>query len=271
MNNYSEQRIMVNCDFSQTMNDTIVHGLRIATIFKKELCLFHALGKKGREDKLEIQKSLGLIIRKLKKDLPGMPISSLTLKGNLSDSIVRLAEQYDGIMLILNSDKLKHKLQALQLSSIPFLFVNGSDEQQLQYSNVLLPVDYRKVMKDTSLWASYFGRFNQSSIQILHANDSDDDRKKQVRKNIKFIEKLLMKLQLDFKFTVANKGSFGLIWEAQNNCNQDKAKLLIIPSSKNISLIDLLIGLPEKKVIKKAKNHSVLCINPKKDMYILCD
>ncbi len=271
MSNLSDQRIMVYCDFSQSMNDAIVHGVRIADIFKKELCLFHALGKKGRDEKLAVQKSLAVIIRKLKKDLPRMSISSLTLKGDLSEAIDRVAEQYDGIMLILATDRLKQKMAALQLSPIPFLFVSGSSESQLRYDKILLPVDFRTVMKDTSLWASYFGRFNKSSTLVLSANDNDLDQKKKIKKNIRFIEKLLMNLQLDVKFENAKKGSLGLPGESLSKCTATKSNLLIIPSSKNISLIDMIIGLPETKIIKKAKEHPVLCINPKRDMYILCD
>ncbi len=271
MSNLSDQRIMVFCDFSQSMNDAIVHGVRIADIFKKELCLFHSLGEKGRDEKLAIQKSLGLIIRKLKKDLPTMSISSLTLKGDLTQTIDRIAEQYDGIMLVLTADVLKQKMLALQLSPIPFLFVKKSNEDQLRYDKVLLPVDFRKVMKDTSLWASYFGRFNNSSILVLGANDKNKDQKKKIRNNLKFIEKLLYNLHLNVKFKTAKRSSFGLPAEALQMCDDSKTNLLIIPSSKNISLIDLIIGLPEKKIIKKTKEHPVLCINPKKDMYILCD
>lgn len=271
MNNLSDQRIMVYCDFSQSMNDAIVHGVRVADIFKKELCLFHALGKKGREEKLAVQKSLAVVIRKLKKDLPGISISSLTLKGDLAETIDRVAEQYNGIMLVLTAKKLKQKMPALQLSPIPFLFVSGSNEKQLRYDKVLLPVDFRTVMKDTSLWASYFGRFNKSSTLILSANDNNADQKKKIKKNLKFIEKLLMNLQLDVQFEQAEKGSFRLPGESLTKCIDSKSNLLIIPSSKNISLIDVIIGLPEAKVIKKAKDHPVLCINSKRDMYVLCD
>ncbi|MGQ8338637.1 hypothetical protein ACUNWD_18920 [Sunxiuqinia sp. A32] len=271
MNNQSEQRIMVYCDFSQSMNIGIVHGARMADIFKKELCLFHALGKKDRNEKLAVQKSLTMIIRKLKKDLPGMTISSLTLKGELEDTIERVAEQYDAILLVLTDEKLKHKIKALQSSPIPFLFVKADTAEYLQYNQVLLPVDFRKVMKDTSLWASYFGRFNKSSVVVLGANDKDSDNQKKTKKNLKFIEKLLYKLHLDVTFEQANNGSFRLPWEALNKSVQNHSNLLIIPSSKNISLIDLMIGLPETKIIKKSGDLPVLCINPKKDMYILCD
>jgi hypothetical protein len=182
-----------------------------------------------------------------------------------------VAEQYDGILLVLTSEKVKSKLPALQRSQIPFLFVKGSISNYLEYKHVALPVDFRKVMKDTSLWASYFGRFNHSAISVLSASEKDKEGAHGIKKNLKFIEKLLYKLHLDVNFKTTEKGSFGLPFEALDQCKKNGQDLLIIPSSKNISLIDLIVGLPETKIIKKAGQIPVLCINPKRDMYILCD
>lgn len=271
MANITEQRIMVLCDFSESMNDAIVHGVRMAAIFRKELCLFYPLQNKGKAEKLAVQKALGLIIQKVKKDLPDIPVSSLTLKGDLEKTVGRVAEQYDGIMLVLTSEKLKTKLPALQKSQIPFLFVKGSQSNYLTYKKAMLPVDFRAVMKDTSLWASYFARFNKAEVTVFSATEKDKDHAKNIRKNLKFIEKLLYKLQLDVHFKTTPKGSFGLPFEALKLCRDNGHDLLIIPSSKYISLIDLIIGLPEAKIIKKAGELPVLCINPKRDMYILCD
>lgn len=262
---------MVHCDFSGSMNNAIMHGVRMANIFQKELCLFHSLQGNTRSDKLSVQKALSKIIHQLKNDLPDIPISSLTLKGDLSQCITRVAEQYDGIMLVLTSENVKSKLPALQASQIPFLFVSSSQAHSLTYKKPILPVDFRKVMKDTSLWASYFGRFNQSATTVFYATEKDKDHAKMIRKNLKFIEKLLMKFHLDFNVKEAGKNSFGLPFEAVRKGLQQKHDLIIIPSSKNISLIDLIIGLPEVKIIKKAGHLPVLCINPKRDMYILCD
>ncbi|WP_299584210.1 hypothetical protein [uncultured Sunxiuqinia sp.] len=262
---------MVHCDFSESMNDAIVHGLRIAGIFRKELCLFHPLQEKGKADKLAVQKVLTTIIHRLKKDVSTTPMSSLTLKGDLANCIDRVAEQYDGVMLVLTSEKLKAKLQALQVSQIPFLFVKGHTPESLRYKKVMLPVDLRKVMKDTSLWASYFGRFNQADVTILGATEKPKDHAKMIGKNLKFITQLFTKLLIDFQQTSTPKNSFGLPHRALEQCHKEKYDLLIMPSSKNISLIDLLIGLPETKILKKAGHLPVLCINPKRDMYILCD
>ncbi|MHA7111886.1 hypothetical protein ACRTDU_17285 [Sunxiuqinia elliptica] len=271
MANLSEQRIMVHCDFSESMNTAIVHGARIAGIFKKELCLYHPLKKADKSEKLAAQKALTKIIHQLKEDLPHLPISSLTLKGDLEQGIDRVAEQYDGIMLVLTAEHLKAKLRALQISQIPFLFVQTNKERSLTYQKPMLPVDFRKVMKDTSLWASYFGRFNQAEVTVVNATEKNPENATMIRKNLKFINQLLTKLHLDFNQQSCPKGSFALPFETLKSCQADGYDLLIIPSSKNISLLDLIIGLPESKIIKKAGEIPVLCINPKRDMYILCD
>lgn len=271
MSNTSTQRVMVYCDFTEAMNHVIVHGLRISQIFKKELCLFHPYSSQQHDAKLAAQRTLAVLIRKLKEDFPQQVISSLTLKGNLYDCMERLTEEYDAILLVLPSDKLKPKIRALQISQIPFLFTASSQAESLRYDRVMLPVDYRKVMKETSLWASYFGRFNQSAIEVLSSRESDSENKVMVRKNQQFIQHLLAKVQVDVDFATAATGSFGLPFEALKRCRDDAFNLLIIPASQHISLLDLLVGLPESKLIKQAGHIPVLCINPKRDMYILCD
>jgi hypothetical protein len=271
MSRNSEQRIMVYCDFSGTMNNAIAHGLRISQIFRKELCLFHPYGNGKKETKLDAQRGLGLIIRRMKEDFPTATISSLTLRGNLEQNISRVAEEYDGIMMVLTSDSLKPKIRALQQSQIPFLFVKGSSPMSLCYDRVILPVDYRKVMKDTSLWASYFARFNQSKINVYCAREKNKENMIMVKKNRKFIEQLLCKLRLNVNFELARKGSFTLPSEALRKCQNDGQNLMIIPASQHINLIDLLIGLPETKLVRQAGEIPVMCINPKRDMYILCD
>jgi len=262
---------MVYCDFSGSMNDAIVHGLRISQIFQKELCLFHPYATEKKDAKRVAQKALGMIIRKLKEDYPEVAISSLTLKGNLSQTITLVAEEYDGIMLVASVENLKLKIQALQRSQIPFLFIDGSSVESLRYDRVMLPVDYRKVMKYTSLWASYFGRFNQSAIEVLNAREKNASNQNMVKKNCKFITHLLSRFKLDVAFRDAQKASFGLPSEALERCRTASHNLMIIPSSQQINLIDLIVGLPETKLIKQAGPIPIICINPRRDMYILCD
>jgi hypothetical protein len=41
--------------------------------------------------------------------------------------------------------------------------------------------------------------------------------------------------------------------------------------SSFITLLDLLIGLPEEKIVKKADHFAVLVINPKRETYLVCE
>ncbi len=270
MKNLSEQKVTVFCDFSPSMNGTILHGIFITGFLGKELCLFSLTGKKS-PNKEELLDRLGEIARTIKSKAPQMVVSTLVLKGSLEQNAERLTEKYDSVILILNKQQLSKKLKALQESTIPFLFVDGKTTDLISYKHVILPVDYRKEMKETSLWASYLGRFNGAEVLVTAALEHNKENETKVKKNLIFIRKFLKKLQVQHVLQEGRSNSWKIQFEAMNNANQVNRDVLIILSSKNITLVDLLIGLPEKKIIRKAGRLPVLCINPSKDMNILCD
>lgn len=264
----SEQKIMVYCDFEESIASAVAHGLRIAGIFKKELCLFHPLGTDYKGKREEAQKKLETIIRKLKPQAEGIPVSSLTLKGNLPDTIDRIIEDYDGIMLVLTTENIGEKIAVLPESQIPFLFVSGSFPEYLHYDRVLLPVDTRAAIKNASLWASYFCRFNRSHLSLLAAEEKKAEQKKQVGKNIKFINDLFSALKLELRLTRSDKESFHLPADALKKKLNENYNLMIIVSERQfISSSPLSV----EEIIKAAGLMPVLCINANRDMYILCD
>ena len=270
MANLSEQKIIVCCDFKESMDEAVAHGARIAGIFGKELCLFHPVVSGEKKEKQEAQRKLGKAIGNLKEQGSDLPISSLTLNGNLIDSIERLAEDYDGIMIIMTTENMQEKLTALRQSSVPFLFIHGKSEKYFRYDRIILPVDGSKVVKNTALWATYFGRFNQADIEILVAEEKSEEQQKLIKTNLKTIKELLSNLKLGIRIKHTGKSSSGLYTEAVNNSLKEHFNLLIIPGWQ-ISKTDDLFGFPEVKMIKAAGELPVLCVNPNRDMYILCD
>lgn len=268
MSDLSEQKIMVYCDFEEPMAGAIDHGLRMAGIFKKELCLFHPLGTDDKTERPQVQKKLETIIRQLKKQTAGTPISSLTLKGHLADTIDRITDDYDGIMLILATGHIREKTAALRQSQIPFLFVSDSIPEYLRYDRILLPFDSRKAIKNSSLWASYFCRFNQSYLSLLIAQEKNTERQKQIGKNLKFITALFSNLSLEFQLDHSEKNKFHLPTEALTKCRKEKFNLIIFVPDWQPGSEDFF---PEEEIIKEAARMPVLFINPNRHMYILCD
>lgn len=269
MSNFSEQKVVVVCDFSERMKDVIVHGARMADILKKELCLLGFW--KNKVQKSQIQEKIYLTTRNLKTNLPGMQISSLILPASLRDNMEKLVNDYNAVLMVLHQADIKHLLKAFRESSIPFLFVNGSQPEFLQYKNVLVPVDYRKASKETSLWASYFGRFNRSQIHVIYAHETNQDQASRLMRNVEFFKKFLSSLYVRHQLTAGKSSSWGIVDETLVRASEWKGDSMIFSGSSSITLIDLLIGLPEKKIVGKAGSLPVMLINPRKDICMMCD
>jgi len=269
MSGNTEQKVIVVCDFNEHMKDVIVHGARMADVLNKELCLL-ALWK-NKDQKISFQEKLGQLTHNIISNLPNVKVSSLLLEQSLQDQIEGLIDHYNAVLIVIHQTEVKIGLKALKESSIPFLFVNGSLPEYLQYKNVLVPVDFRKASKETSLWASYFGRFNKSHIHVLYANETDSDQKMRLTRNVEFFKKFLSSLNVRFSLLEGKSSSWGIWREALTDASKWNGDALIFSGSNTISLLDLLIGLPEKKIIRQAGYLPVLLINPRKDICVLCD
>ena len=269
MSTNSDQKVFVICDFSEQMKEVIVHGARMADVLHKELCLLAFW--KSKNQKISCREKTNRITENIKTNLPNLQVSSLILQGSLRAQIENLVDQYNAVLVVIHQTDLKNGLSALRESSIPFLFVNGSLPEFLQYKNILVPVDFRKASKETSLWASYFGRFNKSHIQVIYAHETNLDQKNRLTRNVEFFKKFLSSLNVRYSLVEGKSTSWGIWNETLTNAKIWQGDAMIVSGSSSFSLLDLLIGLPEKKIIRQAGYLPVLMINPRKDICVLCD
>ena len=264
-----EQKIIVICDFSERMKEVIIHGARMADMLKKELCLTAIW--KDKSQKSEIQDKIVQTTRNLKSNLPDLPISWLLLQKSLRDNMQKLVDEYSGVLVVLHQTDIQWVLKSFQQSSIAFLFVNGELPRFLSYKNVLVPVDYRKASKETSLWASYLGRFNRSQVQLIYAHETNNEDAGRLMKNLEFFKKFLSSLNVRHQQIAGKASSWGICSETLDRADEWMGDLMIFSGSSSITLLDLMIGLPEKRIVKKAGHLPILLINPRKDICMMCD
>jgi hypothetical protein len=269
MSNISDQKIVVVCDFSETMKDVIVHGVRIADILKKELCMVAFW--KDKNQKAQVQEQLTHASARLQANLPGILLSTLLLQSSLRENMAKLVDSYNAVLIVLHQSAIKSGLKAFRESTIAFLFVNGSVPEYLRYKNILVPVDCRKASKEASLWPSYLGRFNQSMVHLVYSKETDPDQEKILKNNLSFIQKFFSNLNVRHRLIAGKSSSWGIFNETLNHAPDWNGDVMSFAGSTYISLIDLIIGLPEEKIVRKAGNLPILIINPRKDVCILCD
>ncbi len=271
MSEVKEQKIVVLLSLKTADKNLILNGIKIASIFRKELCLCINLKEKEKKDKEKYKSLLTSYLAPIKNELPQLRVSTLLLNEKLSELPEKLADDFEGIIVVVPATEYSKYSGSLAESPVPFLFVDGNAGQIPEYKKLVLPVDMRAENKESGIWCSYFGRYNEAAIVVVAANDSGNDDQKHVKLNVAYIKKLFQKFKIEHKIFRGTKSSLSNSFEALDLSISANSDLLVILGSSVITPIDQLIGLPEKKIIKRAGKLPVMVINPRKDNYILCD
>lgn len=266
-----KQKIIVLLSLNQSDKMLILNGIKIASIFRKELCLLYNYSKKEKKQHEKLKVQLYEYTLPIKNELPGLKISTLLLSEKKSDLPEKLSDQFESILIVAPASEYEKHSKSVAESPIPFLFVNETRISVPAFKNLILPMDLRIESSESALWGSYFGRYNNSGIVILAANDKGKQEQQQVTKNVVLSKKLFQKFEIKHKIFKGTKSSLRNTFEALELALTSKSDLLVILGSSAITPLDLLIGLPERKVIKRSGDLPVLVINPRRDNYILCD
>lgn len=267
---YGEQKIFVWCDFSSEMDNAIEHGLKIASILKKELCLFHIWARKLHENVEMAEAKLRGIASHAVHLAPEVKIHYLVRQESFPDIMTDLAEVYDCILLVAHKKAVPVLLPDLKFSGFPFLFISSKECIDKIYTQIVVPVGYMKKSKDLALWASYLGRHNGAMVSIFTASESSEGDRKDVKRNLYSIERLYSKFNFPFQVVESHSPTWKLQNVALNHSLSLKCGLLIVAASYKPNFIDRLLGLTEQKVIERSENLSVMCVNSQRDFYTFC-
>jgi hypothetical protein len=264
-----EQKIVVLTENATTDHNLILHGIKLAAIFGKELCFASLLANSGNPEPLE--ESNSGYMKVIHDRIPVLRMSSVILAGNPENYMDELADDYEAILVVTRISRYKDLSKILRESPIPMLFVDENRAEIGDYKQIVLPIDVRKESKDAILWSSYFARFNQSTVRVVSAADKAKENAQGVAGNLLSLKNLFGKFNLRADYIKGEKGSLQIQFEALDVARHSNSDLLIILGSSYVSVFDMILGLPEKKILSRASGFPVLVINPRKDMYILCD
>lgn len=200
-------------------------------------------------------------------------LHSLTIGDKTEDNVVRLGdvadvlEQLDASLLVVeltNKLSVQTYLDAFRALRIPYLFVRAG--QKPNFEKVALPISFLIEDKEKGPFAAAFGRFFKSQLIIFQPKDYGT----KALQNIDAIKTLLDSFQLNYEVRKASKDSNGVEREAANWAASGEAGLVLVSASREYGLDDLLFGSKERKMITRT-NVPVMLINPRGDLYTLCD
>ena len=128
---------------------------------------------------------------------------------------------------------------------------------------------HRREGKEKLVWASYLARFLGSRVTIAHPDYSDGDLRMRWRNNMRFVDKMFAPLGITYStaiLTKANRVDQAVLDELQPD-------LLIARTTdtRERDFIDWLLPLPEYRLLTHPSHTPLLFLNPRDDLYILCD
>lgn len=266
-----EQKIFVWCDFSEGMDDAILHGLVIASVLEKELCLFHHLDRKIDEEMGIAEARLRGAASKLIPLVTNIRVRYLVRDEKITDSLTDLAELYECLVLVAHKKSVAQLLPLLRFAAFPFLFVSEKQYIDKTYRHLVVPVGYMKKSKDLALWASYLGRHNGATIDIFLADEGWSADQKIVKNNLFSIERLYTKFKFPFHVIESHTPTWKLQKPALAHALSLKTGMIIIAVSYDTTFLDSWLGLTEIRMIAKSEGLSVMCVNSHRDFYTFCN
>jgi hypothetical protein len=263
------QKIVIYLSLNKTDTNLMMAGIKLAVTFQKELRLLYLCGSNGIQEKAEAE--MARYSDTISKNVPGLHVTCAVLKHPGRHFARILADEMEAIVLVAGFSRFKELAKPLRSSPIPFLFVNENEPFTSSFRKVIVPVDMRRQNKDSLLWSVFFGRNNNSEIIAIGANDRSKESQKAVAGHLHSLKKLLTKSNVTHSIYKGSRGSLSIQREVLETSGQLSADLMILLGSSFVTWLDLLIGLPEEKIIRQAGNLPVLVVNPRRETYLVCD
>ncbi len=239
----------------------LLSAKKFAENFKKKFSVIYFLKD---EEKNEIENSLNQACSKLEIEYELFILSEETTQ------IAQVCENMESSFLFIQwesskNNLLRNYLQSLRELRIPYLFFKN-DFNILQINQVLVPISFLVEDYEKAQFASAFGRFFQAKIELLLANDYGSKASTTASKMIALFDKF----NLNYELNKAKKDSFKLMKEAVKYGEDNRFDIIIISASREYGLDDWIFGSPEQKAIRNSKT-ALLVVNPRDDLYSLCD
>ena len=255
----------------------VSHALRIAGFLQKCIILLY----------VEDEKYNGLTadeatpkLKALSETLPDA--SYCALKGKTKEIISSLPTMLNGVVVVAQVNRnapkrtamhYKEVLRNYEESKIAFLTVQEKASHSDSWGKVAMTVDYRKESKEKLIWTSYFARFNHSQINILSQHYKDEGLRDLWRNNMLYLRKFFEKLSLTYlQDELLSNSSYPDI-DALLYCQQHEIGILIATTTptREVDFWEWITGTQECKTIINEQHIPILFINPREDLYVLCD
>jgi nucleotide-binding universal stress UspA family protein len=264
-----QKLIIVPWDFTNVAENALAHAVKISRMVGNDICLLHIV-ESGISLKAEAQKRGRLKqLAEVNNRKYNVPVSYHISKGSIYSAIADYANEKDASLVVMGTHGIKGMqkltgswaLKVIVKSRIPFIVVQDPPVDQERYHNIVFPIDFRAENKEKMKMAIFMGKYFESKVHMFVSGNTDSNLLKKTNVNLNFAVKYLIQNNIEYEVHRAPKGKFAQ--HTLDFAQKINADLILIMTTKNISLADYVFGASEQYIIANSSKIPVCCVNPK--------
>jgi nucleotide-binding universal stress UspA family protein len=261
--------LLVTWDFTDVSENALMHAIKLSRNVENKIRLVHVIKPKSQILFKEAEENLKKDILRLKDEYK-ISLDSVILEGSLFSAITKYIKDSDVNMVLMGTHGIKgiqkylgsRALRVIIGSSVPYIVVQDKPVNMERFTDIVFPIDFRSENKEKLQWAIYLGKYFNSKVHLFKAPVSDSSLLKKVNVNLNFAIRFLIQNNLEYEIHTSPKSrSFGK--EILSFAKGINADLILITTTKHISILDYLFGAPEQYIIANPSRIPVMCVNPK--------
>lgn len=273
-------------DFEQT-ETAVSYAVYLSRMLQKGLILMHICDPRySRYTTEEAEKKLQRMQKELtectlhESPAKGVTITYAALKGDTRKVISALPVWVGAVAVVAQVDPQAHGRNPLSRKSLlhnfadcktAFLVAQEPLENPDRMKDVAMAVDFKKESKDKMIWSSYFPRFGKCRMHVLYYDYKDDFLRNKWYANMTQLHKLYNSVNCSFQPHILPSKSTFLDVNALRYADAAQFGLLISVTTKEKDGLEFFIGVQEQRTIANRYKIPILFLNPREDLYVLCD
>ena len=265
----NQKLIVVPWDFTIVAEHALAHAVKIGRMVGNQIALLHIV-EPGISGSAEGQKKVLMehVATESNKKY-NIPVSYHISKGSIFSAIADFANDKEASLVVMGTHGMKGMqkltgswaLKVIVKSKVPFIVVQDPPADQNRYHNIVFPVDFRNENKEKIKMAIFMGKYFDSKIQFLVTKTTDANLLKKTNVNINFAIKYLTQNNIEYEIHEVPRGNFAQ--QTLDFAQKINADLILIMTTKNITVADYVIGASEQYIIANSSKIPVCCVNPK--------
>ena len=260
--------ILIPTDFTVVAQYAIESAVKFARITNTNIVLVHIVKK--AVDISEATARVEVEADKASKDF-GINVTGIVREGSIFSTIGETVDEIDAGLVVMGTHGVRGMqkltgswaLKVIVTSRVPIIVVQEHPRKDT-VERIAFPIDFKRENREKIGWAYYVARLFKSKVHIFRAEVAKDKKIEQgIRTNLIFTEKFLRSKNIPYDITVA-KGDDSFAKESLRFADELDADLILITTTKGISIADFVLGTSEEDIITNSAHIPVMCVNPRK-------